>query len=232
MTQKTTLPGIFTGPLVDSLPKFVHSEPVPSGLVRRYVASTIGPSQVGSPVATLPDTTGKGAPLAQATAALQPTLRQSGAIRYLQFAGSGMRGDVSNGVAYAVVARMRSLPTTGNHTIAQLGTWGGAGLSVNSGGNLISWGTAGLNTTLKPGSGWHVFYASFVGPTSVIQMGTQSVTGNAGTPPVGITTALGEDTGGNLISPVDIAEVLIWNRELTATERNKVVADLSANYGI
>lgn len=231
MTQKTTLPGSFTGPLVDSLPKFIHSAPVSSGLVRRYAASTLNSTQVGQALASLPDLTGKGAPLAQADAALQPTVKQVGPIRYLEFAGDAMRGDASGGKTFAVVGRFRGTPTGGYYPIASLGTFGGGALSRTQNGTMSSYGTASLNGNANPGADWQVFIASFTGTDSVIRVGTSEVVGNAGTT-TAVQTNLGLDTSDKPVSLIDVAELLIWDRSLTLAERGKVVADLRAAYGI
>lgn len=232
MTQKTTLPGVFTGPLVGTLPKFVHSAPVTSGLVRRYAASTLNTAQVGSQVSTLADLTGNGGALTQSTAAQQPTLRQSGAIRYLEFIDDAMTADPSGGKSYAVVGRFRTLPTgSALFPLIQLGGFGDGALSANSGGTMTGYGTAGLTTNFGPGTGWHVFYASYVGTESVVQIDGNTATGNMGTTKA-TGTVLGRDLSNAPICPIDVSEVLVWNRALTAAERNKVVADLRANYGI
>lgn len=231
MTQKTTLPGIFTGPLVATLPKFIPAPPVESGLVRRYTAASLDSTQIGKAVDSLPDSTGMGAALSQADVARQPIARQAGSIRYLEFTEDTLSGDNSGGKCIAVVGRYRELHASGFAPIGALGGGGSGALSRTAAGKMQAYGSANMTTSLDPGSDWHVFIATFDGVNSVVQMDTVSVTGNAGAPPA-FRTNLGAGTTGTTWAPVDVAEMLIWNRGLTPSERNRVVADLKANYGI
>lgn len=231
MTQKTTLPGNFTGPLVATLPKFIHSAPVTSGLVRRYAAATLDTTQIGGPVASLADLTGNGAALRQSDVALQPTARQTGVIRYLEFTNDSMRADASGGKTFAVVGRFRANPTAGYSPIAALGEVGGGTLSIDGNGQVLSYGTSTIGTSITPGTGWHVFIATFAAADSLVQVDSQTVTGNAGTPASQM-TSLGLNTNDQPTSLIDVAEMLIWNRPLSVVERSKVVAELRANYGI
>lgn len=231
MTQKTTLPGTFTGPLVSTLPKFIPAPAVPSGLVRRYTAASIDSMQVGKAVSSLPDTTGLGAALSQSDTARQPIARQIGGLRYLEFTEDSLLGDASGGKCFAVVGRYREQHETGNAPIGALSAAGNGSLSRIANGKLSAYGNANMATQLNPGSDWHVFIATFDGANSVVQMDDAYETGNAGTT-AATRTALGQGTTSTTWAPIDVAEMLVWNRGLTLDERTKVVADLKANYGI
>lgn len=233
MTQKTTLPLTFTGTDAATLPKFIHGAPVTAGLIRRYAGVSLDSTQVGTTLASLPDLTGLGSPLSQVDPALQPTIRQSGKIRYLEFTADAMNAGATATATqtFAVVGKYRGQPASGNWPIAALGNGGGGAYSRNSAGVMASYGNAALTGGGNPGTAWHVFLATFDGAASVVRVDSTEVIGNAGTTPGG-NLNLGINTSQVPESLVDIAEVLVWNRNLTLTERQKVVSDLKSVYGI
>lgn len=235
MTQKTTLPGTFSGPLVDALPKFKPGTPVPQGLVRRYMASELEPAAVGKAVPRLTEMSGAGPALTQSVTAKQPTLRQAGGIRYLEFDGVddalAAPGDIPGPVTFAVLARYRAA-TAPNWPVLTLRTNLNGMFSLNTSGTMTAYAGNALNAPGSPGAGWHVFLATFNGADSVARMDGGEATGNTGPMLDSNSIMLGTGAASGVFVQLDVAEVLVWNRALSASERAKVATDLRSAYAL
>jgi hypothetical protein len=237
-TVKTTLPVAFTGTNAATLPQFIHALPVTSP-VRRYVAASLPASQVGVQQAQWTDLVGT-AHYTQATTAKRPTLRQTGAIRYIEFDNvddtlTGPAFQASGYCAFSVVRFRRA---------ANAGYW--PAIDMNSGNTVFQLGTDGRmvgfapgltpSTPVIPGTAWHVFMlqanGSAAGASFLRMDDTEIAWAHApqavGVPRIAVTGA----SGTTIMAAMDVAEQVVYSRALTADERNSTVAALRAAYSI
>ena len=131
-----------------------------------------------------------------------------------------------------VVARVRSLPTSGSYDL--LSSTGTSAqrqrLLVTSGTYAINAGTAVTGPTAN--TGWVVMGGRFAAGSSTNgRAGATVFTGNAGTNTrTGV--RLGANPGGSEIAPLEVAEVVIVDRVLTDTEWSDAFTYLGNRYGL
>lgn len=207
-----------------------------SGLVVRYRADDITGVADGGAVASWPARVGN-QPLTQATAASQPTYVAAGvnglpAVRWPSATNSVFMtatGLASFSQPATVIFVLKN--TTATASIHAF-TWNNE-LQINAPRWYLYAGANLVEPTDATANAWQVVSAALNGSTSAIfHNGTQAVTGNAGTQGFTGTFHLGQRGDGQRRFQGDIAEVLIFNRVLTATERGSVHSYVQDRYGI
>ena len=138
-------------------------------------------------------------------------------------------GTITGPQTLAVVARYRAVPTA-NWPVAALSSTVTGAILRRTDGLMNSYVTSVLNLNVNPSSDWHVFLATFNGTDSTIRIDDTEALGNTG--PSFNSTVLNTGHGDTGFAKIDVADILVWNRALTLTERNKIVTDLKAAYGI
>lgn len=224
----------FTGAAAAAFPILLHPLPV-AGAVRRFVARAAG-VPVGGTVTTWKDSAGSGTALSTASSAA-PTLATVGGVRAVQFDGTsqGLQQTVALTNPHSLVLVMNIVvpQTTGITTpsgsflsagvdLGQLQT-STTDLYVNAG-TALKVGT-GLNVT-----GWRVIVISFNGGSTVVNINGTEYTGNAGTLPRAV-FSLGFQRGASW-SNLAVAEAILYQSALDATQRAALVTQLRADYGI
>lgn len=216
-------------------PRIVHPL-LKSGAIRRYLAST-STVAAGSVAQTLTDLTGSGATLSAATTGASPTMRESGAIRYLEFDGVNDRMDSSSGPTNAqpltlmVVGRFQGANKAAQILTNLHANAGGRAISRTSGGFIQAGFPTGVTTTIAADNNWHVFTMVANGASSLAAMDSTSQTADFGTGAAGGMT-LGRNGDGVTFDTINIAEIIVWPTALTPTERAAEIANLKAAHGI
>jgi hypothetical protein len=224
----------FTGTNADTLPIVVNDLPV-AGAVRRFVAKAVNQA-IGTTVSAWADITGSGTSLVPASSAA-PTLATVAGVRSVRFDGAtqGLQQNVALTNPHSVVLVMNIVvpQTTGITTpsgsfitagtdLGQLQT-STTDLYVNAGTSLKV-GT-GLNVT-----GWRVIIISFNGASTVVNINGVEYTGNAGTLPRAV-FSLGFQRGASW-SNMAVAEAILYQSALDATQRAALVTQLRTDHGI
>ena len=168
-----------------------------------------------------------------------PVLRNAGGRRYVELDGVN---DYLSAAFGSTIAQPNTVMVVGRYAGASVNSqiiWGGTtGSTVSQtigtasdGRNQIFAGT-GRPSTVVDNAGWHLHHAFFNGTTSEYSIdGATVVTGAAGANTLeGI--RVGANSAISTFYKLEIAEVLVWNRALTAQEKSDVSAALIAYYGI
>jgi hypothetical protein len=237
VTTRRVLDGIFQN--ADDLPVAIDALPV-SGASRRFVAKYATVS-AGQPVTTLATIGTRAGDLAAAGTSTAPVLRTSGGRTYLEFDGTDdeliCTSTDSAAIGAApftsyIVARMRAANTNGVYW-PLVNHGGGFGITTaNTGAALYRGAVTADFATLD--TNWHVFYGVFNGASSLAKRDAAApVTGNAGTAAI-VTLSLGTKaaSGNATRPPLDIAEMGMFDRALTAAELASLSTQLMATYAI
>lgn len=211
-----------------------------SKLVFWFKADAIKGLADGDPVATWPDSSGLGRDATQATAAKKPTYRASRST----FSGQPVvefdsADDFVQTASFTAMAQPNTV-----FAVAKVGATGAQRFMIDGfdfsnrhalfqesstnwqyyAGSLVNDGTSNTNV--------HLFQALFNGASSVLRVdGGAGTSGNAGSNNLtGLT--LGAQPSGTSNWGGDIAEVIVYNMSLSATEINGVALYLGAKYGL
>lgn len=141
--------------------------------------------------------------------------------------------------AFAAVVKVRAFSTTDFALHNLVGGVSLGGSRTSEGGGILVQGTNGLvvhttanaamNYQVNP-TGWHVILGNFNSGTVTGRVDDIEMTKAMDNVPRRVLAVGGERN--NYYSDMAITELMTWNRALTATERNDVVAALAGHHGI
>lgn len=210
---------------------------VSSGLVRRYVPQSLGDSKLNTKITALANEY----PIAGVDDVLKPvvsnsggTYRKAGNMAFLEFDGVGDRMyslafSQPQPFSAAIVYKLRSTGATKAILSLSNGTPSSPILRRESTGAVTF--SAGVARTVTPatdlGTGWHIAYVSVNGASSIIGIDGTTITADPGANSIG---GLRIGQGPTDYSDIDIAEILLWNRALTAGELESVRTDMKASH--
>lgn len=228
-----------TGPIVAAS---VNANPVdpdtPStitatGVIRRYLAKTLDESLIGTQVTSLPDTSGVGSPLIPVVSGSGATLMNESGMDFLRFDGvdDRMYTAVSTTAQPFTVAYVYRMRTTGaSKAIGSLNTGTPASPIMRREANGDLFASAGTGLTLAGAAadtGWHLAYASVNGGTSIIGVDGTTTTGAMGANSI---SGLRIGQGATDYSDIDVAEVILFNRALSAAELTQLRTDVKTGH--
>jgi len=208
-----------------------------TGASRRYVASSLADSKVGTVITQLDSVGEPGEPkfLRPVVSGSGATLRNAGGVKYLEFDGVANRMyvpafTVAQPYTFAVVYKLRSTGTSKVILSLINGTPASPTLRREANGNIVF--DAGSAQPVVPGAAlgttWHLAYISVNGASTII--GIDGTTATPGTPGTGSVTGLRIGQGASDYSDIDVAEVVMWDRALTSGELASVRTDMKAQY--
>jgi len=168
-----------------------------------------------------------------------PTLRNADGRRYVELDGVD---DYLSAAFGSSIAQPSTTMIVGRYAGSNFNTqilWGGTtGATVgqtigtaSDGRRQIYAGTGRVSTTTADG-GWHLHHASFNGTTSDYSLDGASIAAGAAGANALDGVRIGANSAITSFFKLHIAEVLVWNRLLTAQEKSDVSSALIAYYGI
>jgi hypothetical protein len=205
--------------------------PAPPSPVAWWKADSLALSN-GAAVTSWTDSSGNGQTLAQATGALQPTYVTNvvGGNPVVRFDGTRyLDATITTRTqpnTWFVVLRPSTTAAMANVTS------GGEEILVDAGGLVEVWGGASSvsNITATAGS-WLAVGVQINGASSAIWSdNTAGTIGSLGTDPTGTALRVGNHTSLSRFFTGDIAEIILYNQVLSATDRASVFSYLHAKY--
>jgi len=168
-----------------------------------------------------------------------PTLRNADGRRYVELDGVD---DYLSAAFGSAVPQPSTTMIVGRYAGSSIGNqilWGGTtGASVGqtigtaADGRYQIYGGTGRVSTLVNEGAWHLHHALFNGTTSEYSLDGATVASGAAGANAHDGVRIGANSAITSFYKLHIAEVLIWNRPLTAQEKSDVSAALIAYYGI
>lgn len=204
-----------------------------SGLINRWRADSIALAQ-GAAVSSWPALTGS-AVLTQSTGAAQPSYQTAGMNSQptVRFDGSSdyMTAATTSTAQPVTVVMVLKLSVSAQQQLVQAGSLqlfsNGSVWAVNTGSTSLTGGTPGTSPTV-------VTMTATGGTATVYDKGTQVISGSSGTTDLGTPlqiAAFGTSTRSRFLNG-DIAEVLVYNKVLSAAERSTVHSYVQDRYAI
>lgn len=206
-----------------------------SGLTLWLKGDAITGASDGDALGSWTDSSGSGHPTTQSTGSKKPIYKTSilNGLPVVRFDGLTQTMSASftlaQPVTVVVAANYRSARNT-NDTLIDGFTVNTMRLFRITTGIKMYAGAFGPEVTLDP-QAWHIYSAVFNGTNSSLEADSSTTfTGNAGTAsPGGIWLASAADVEPG---PVDIAELVLYNRALSSTEKSNVISYLQSKYGL